>query len=492
MPPEEDTPESCPSPVQGHHTMFTSLPAELILCISNFLDSPELLPDLICFSLCNHRLYELLLPRRRQSDLFDHYKISFLERISHDHPEYFACDMCMILHRYDGSESFGLTSFGGKMDNQLPCMNSKAWLHQNLITSDHSDNYYAPPFSFIHLKLAMRRFRYGKQYGISTDSLSYTTVTCGNLDALFLVSRDVQICPDPPSLYMRIQAIVVVSLLADFTAQLSKEWYPRCFGSDIYHIISQITGLFSEFQIISFTCTCSACNTDLHIEICPFDSKIAIIITKWRNLGEGRTPEDWVWGFNTKSQWSDLCLTRQSNNHFLLFPGERDEWRNSDCYLYNFSRRYQNGVQDHRARFENMAKRSFEELKLVNLSYLRDEEYRRIMPRIIPGKWMVDFKEPSSSPILEHWRSAHDPSYLFRDDKYIDGRIERESRFWKNDLPRKDISPADCQILFDMMFFHQRIGPPLIWNLEDSHKLRETVWILGSHRLRETALSGLW
>lgn len=76
--------------------IFVSLPSELILCISEFL----LPPDLICFSLCNHRLYMLLLSQRRRSYLSERERLLILQRLNNDDRlEYFACDICNNFHQ---------------------------------------------------------------------------------------------------------------------------------------------------------------------------------------------------------------------------------------------------------------------------------------------------------------------------------------------------------------------------------------------------------
>lgn len=105
-------------------TTLAGLPPELLLSISDFLP----LVDLICFSLCNHRLLQLSqrqinrLPPRTKDD-----QLSILNRLERDFPKYFACEVCSRLHRYDGSESFGLSGLAHERACRLPCVRREKW-----------------------------------------------------------------------------------------------------------------------------------------------------------------------------------------------------------------------------------------------------------------------------------------------------------------------------------------------------------------------------
>jgi hypothetical protein len=83
---------------------LTALPLELLVLVCNSL-SPV---DLVCFCLCNHRLHIIFKIFYHCPTLRDD-KLSIFTRLERDLPEYFACDICIILHRYNGSESFGLS-----------------------------------------------------------------------------------------------------------------------------------------------------------------------------------------------------------------------------------------------------------------------------------------------------------------------------------------------------------------------------------------------
>jgi hypothetical protein len=92
---------------------LAKLPPELLLTITNSL-SPV---DLICFSLCSHRLFDISLGKgvKRLPSCTKDEKLFLLTRLDRDLPTYFACDACNLLHRYDGSESLRLGGSPGKL-----------------------------------------------------------------------------------------------------------------------------------------------------------------------------------------------------------------------------------------------------------------------------------------------------------------------------------------------------------------------------------------
>lgn len=184
------------------HTL-AGLPPELFLLISGFLS----VVDITCLSLCNRRFRELSLRQIiGQSPLTKHEKLSVLNKLERDSPEYFACDICHVLHRYDGSESFGLSGLHQERTCRLPCVDG--WFSYAFTL--HYRYNWSYRLSFLQLKLAMRRCYYGPRAGISTDSLSYTQVRQFPPDMISLFSQEAEIYPKLPGLHLRIQDIVLV------------------------------------------------------------------------------------------------------------------------------------------------------------------------------------------------------------------------------------------------------------------------------------------
>lgn len=184
--------------------------------------------DIYCLSLCNHRLLAIFGSRMKREYLKRQARLSFLRRLERDHPRYFACEACLVLHNLGSiSEPLGLSYPAHNYPPRLDCVRApkfasctSSWMvihHHSSICSHYT-------LHFSHLQLAMRRFYYGPQCGISTDALSFTEVE----NDLFggdrvsrpttLFSIEAQICPKPPSLHLRIQEIIsnkIISLEPD-------------------------------------------------------------------------------------------------------------------------------------------------------------------------------------------------------------------------------------------------------------------------------------
>lgn len=380
-------------------TTLAGLAPELLLSISDFLP----LVDLYCFSVCNHRLYGLRLLSRQMNPwppLTPDDKFSILTRLERDIPPYFACKSCNLLYRYDGSERFGLSGFYPERTCQLPCvqhsLRPKHWFSTWDTLAIHQLEYLCiQKMSFLHLKLAMRRFYYGPESGISTGSLSYTQVTeypgwPTKNGVTWLFSREAQICTKPIGLYLRVQDILLFSEWRDL---IDKPYathfdplvlcpHDTTFRQWITHILrshdTREKGFLDKSRIFV---VCNVRNIVCDIELCEIDSQKVLVITRWLNLGPGLDEEDPLWKIHTYSP----CVPR-------LHCG--------------FDPDYSAEAQCPRCRFEETAPRSFKDLRLRNLSYLRDKQYRRIMGHAYGwNTWHGPFREPSTNRIINFGRS---------------------------------------------------------------------------------------
>lgn len=366
-----------------HPTTLVGLPVEILLSVFDFLSRV----DLICFSFCSHRTRALslkqiaLLPRTNGDWL------SVLTRLERDSPEHFACTICKHLHLYDGSESFGLAGFPQGKDCRLPCTRGLLRQWPSLIARTHTFMGYSPnQLSFLQLKLAMGRFRYGPKAGVSTDSLFYTQVRhfLARLyfrDMTTLFSREAQICPEHPSLYIRMQDIVGVNRRRDLECNRafvhSREATPMenleiCRHKSLdFPLVVDAKPLHTE-KGTSYVYTCPKCNTDSHIELRPFGSKIAAIMTRWVNLGPGLTEEDLSWTAHVRLTSS--YRGRLDKDGLESLPATHSP----------------------RSCFETTSRQSFEDLQSRNLSYLANQQYRHFMAFIRPNLWHISYEEPSN------------------------------------------------------------------------------------------------
>ncbi|CRL19714.1 unnamed protein product [Penicillium camemberti] len=315
-------------------------------------------------------------------------KLPVLRRLERDLPKYFVCYVCHILHKYHGPEFFGLYDGGYDQENcPLRCLPKwkKGELSLRLRDQDPLWFHAYRRFFFIHLQLAMRRFYYGENFGISTEALSYTQVctypgppSCPEITSLF--STDAQICPKTPGLCLRIQQMMFVHSRAP-TLLLSRRdagWMgaPPEIMFICIHISHKrharlldnvVKAYLNGMNALSSTYTCKICTAECRIEVCEYGSDLALVLTTWINLGAGLTPDDPQWIVHS-CDWV--------YNRVTLDPNHRKD--------------------SSRLCFENVSPRSLEALRSCNLSYLKDQRFKQVMYEIY-GDTRVWYLPPKGS-----------------------------------------------------------------------------------------------
>lgn len=387
--PRQTRPSTVPSfqiirPKIYRMTTLPGLPSKLLLEIFDLL--PHV--DLKCLPLCDQRLYKLSPTYYRPSSLVlaRAEKLSILARLERDLPEYFACYICERLHQYDGSESFELSGVAHKKTSGLPCDNKgyKWWDEVSAGTTmslgthihfGHSRN----RISHHQLKLAMRRYRFGPMSGINPESLSYTQVRfyrhplrvipCCYPPAVSpfiptLFSIESQICPEPLGLYTRMQDIILFDTWEDSKVVPESNpigIYKICFHATLSSKMSDLDAL-KDGKDSHIDYTCSRCNTVCVIEILQVEpeSKIALIMTRWVNLGPGLDHEDPLWR---------ICVGWSSAPRPEQLPQSMMTKSSRLCY-------------------ENQSPEPLEELRFSNLSYLTEGKYTKEKPLVSLGPWL--------------------------------------------------------------------------------------------------------
>ena len=115
------------------------------------------------------------------------------------------------------------------------------------------------------------------------------------------------------------------------------------------------------------TYTCGRCHTDFRIEMCEYGTELALIITKWFNLGDGLSPDDPRW-------------KRHAESADRVHTGE-------------VRRSPSDGNNSPRVCFENASPRSLAALRSCNPFYLKNERYKKVMYRPwITGLWYIPHK----------------------------------------------------------------------------------------------------
>lgn len=356
------------------HTL-AGLPTELILKISDFLP-PD---DLKCFFSCNHRLHAVLhhqvrrLPRVRNPED----KLPILLRLERDLPKcYFLCRVCFVFHKYDGSDNYGLEGSG--LDRRhvctLPC-HRHHWSTTKLTMKVYETySFHEYTIFFFQLHLAMRRYHYGPEAGISTDSLFYTEVRRLSDSSehrhlppgtIQLFSADAQICPEPLGLYVRMQDILCVradrqDLLAPFPIPDTLSDPPGVYlpcdhmpEAAFYCMLGDLVDVYRREQQASTpaeTYTCKKCTTEAQFQICEIDTNIALVVTRWVYLGNGASLNDNYW----RMQSDDTRYLSRD-----LRPSEM--------------------IASARACFENATPRSLDALQTCNISYLQNQRFKKLM-----------------------------------------------------------------------------------------------------------------
>ena len=279
---------------------LAALPTELILSIADFLP----LADLICLSMCSHRLRQILLRPISRLPRTDNHKFLVLNRLERDIPRYFACDVCHSLHLFDGSESFGLSGLYGKQSCPLPCARSPRFSLPPISLRPHvgSDDSFNR-LSFLQVKLAMRRFYHGPSSGISTDSLRWTQVReyCYSdysdpisypdvsTMVLSLFSMEAAICPEPLGLYVRLQDIAVVNRWDYLLSHNCSDQNPvhGLWACRHLHLLPFIHPWVESFlreespeRVLYAEGQCEICNVDYHIKVFEFGSKPIVVMTR--------------------------------------------------------------------------------------------------------------------------------------------------------------------------------------------------------------------
>ncbi|KGO67909.1 hypothetical protein PITC_029480 [Penicillium italicum] len=368
-----------PNPKTLEPELLDALPVELLLLIADFLP----LEDIYCLSLCNRRLLTIFKSRTKHRSLRRKPQLSFLRRLEHDHPRYLTCDDCLVLHDLNRiSEPFELSSPAHTYPPRLECLAPASEIRPreslSMIIHNSSSMYSHYRLQFSHLHLAMRRFYCGPQYGISTDALAFTEVEKAfsggdriiRPTTLFTVSA--QICPDPPSLYLRIQDIVS---MVNFR-QIDDEEYLCEVEQNDFAILRVCKHKSKPFWLQDIPLdryptheyfNCGLCNAVCEVEL--FENRpnghITIVMTRYINLGAGLSPNDPRWRVNLLSEWKEPEV-QEVNPEYMDARPQRT--------------------------FEALTETSLRDLTSRNLSYLEDERYQATMVRIpgdVPPSWAL-------------------------------------------------------------------------------------------------------
>ncbi|KAB8201506.1 hypothetical protein BDV34DRAFT_216281 [Aspergillus parasiticus] len=265
------------------------LPTELVYMIAGNLTSC----DRVCLALCNNRLLSVL-GNGPQLALENEFRAIFLTRLSQDLPEHIYCHVCSVLH--------------GR--RHIPPPGPAFWPSRCLANHKGLFNPWSFPFSIpwsslyrfehIHLQLAMKRHHCGPEHGVSTDSLAYVEIQLLQNSITTLVSFDVQIVR-ASSLCLRIQTWMLGKELP--SKLVEEKWICAHISMGDHHIFEIVRAAWDAAMESSpgrppvlDTHRCVACGLDYQIDATTCGTAgIALIVTKWLDLGPGLDPTDVRW-----------------------------------------------------------------------------------------------------------------------------------------------------------------------------------------------------
>lgn len=344
------------------------------------------------------------------------------QRLDRDYPSLFFCEFCEAFHRYNGSEAFSLSGLYDEVTGKLPNCIENWWFTAPFLLPA------APDISSLHLKLAMKRLIHGPGSGINLESLGFEYVRHFSLepdvsDALSLQSREFRAWSDRPGLYARLQTILLVSSWREFTESAFKHGFKNCYTHPIFkeikvcgkkclfdpETLQQFTGKPRDLLIPHYldippgeqevrkSLFCTACNCECQVRLYSFDSKTAVVITRWIDLGCGFLKKNDVYhihGVCTFTRGPGQPCTILSN------PDQNDPYAIAEraIEIDKVSVAVEGGPWGCFETVASQASNTHDDLTLRNLIHLIDGDYKRDMSFLeVPGAklWYKTYQEPS-------------------------------------------------------------------------------------------------
>jgi hypothetical protein len=328
-----------PRPIALESSALSKLPLELILHIARFLP-PGSAPS---FSLCCRPIYFILgtqyLKALEENEQSDRYK--FLTLLERDLPNYIACFYCKKLHAINKAHRYLYSNrhYSGA-DSYLSCWVADFELGTGYCIHDD--------FSFTVFRMAMKLHRQGLDCSKLLNLLSYKTKThfrrgyveqCTALaqivaGSLFIREQRIFMIPPTQPLPTPYDPYFVICPHIRFKSVESQYW-------EIIHIAHWDEP--KDYQNGEGIIQCKYCLTEFRTDFKSFGGRgNAIFVTRWKDLGEGRSPLDHKWQshvYGRKSRdWlpvefdrGSICAAFEQKEHFrfefdsLLTPQNKKE-----------------------------------------------------------------------------------------------------------------------------------------------------------------------
>jgi hypothetical protein len=277
---------------------FLKLPSEIIQIIASYL-SPSSVAALAlschnCMFALGTECLEQCSAKKNASE-----NRALLEFLSTDWEQYILCCDCIKLHKLDYRRLF-----------QAKCIKSPRNYGGWLILSDG--------FEFIHLQMAMKLYRSGKNASPAIEYLTKTDDKVLEMHQSFLwrlpcITHEARI--DRNEFLFRSQFCFLIPLAGTCEEGIVKQllnnsniaFRPICrhlrIGDidGLPRIISCLRGhiLYSRNPADCRRCNnvweCQSCGAEFSIALKDYGARLALVITRWLNLGPGISPDDEKW-----------------------------------------------------------------------------------------------------------------------------------------------------------------------------------------------------
>lgn len=280
------------------------LPQELLDSIIDFLDISEA----ACLSVCNKQLYWRLGKGRRELLHLTHGRGSqrkeFLMHLARDNPLFFFCHSCVNLHLLARVGPAGPVCFRHAKKRpacieEPPLRDYPAVYFRDYLADD---DYH---LVFAHEQLVMARHHSGSNFGLPMSSLSFTGIRRNDWHKVWtLLNVEPRIIDD--KLLLRVQHWLMFDL--DDMPKIDDFGPSLCSHATRYAERTYADLIECHLQHVGHRASCSKCSILYRQEWCgvEFESdafrldhgKVAVLITKWLNLGKGDSPSDPTWQRN--------------------------------------------------------------------------------------------------------------------------------------------------------------------------------------------------
>lgn len=271
-----------PAP-NNKHGPFDKLAPETIQAIA------ELLPPIsnACLALCSRTLNRIIGTQSWaiiHSQREDH--LEFCELLGRDLPEHVFCRLCLTIHRP--------SKLGGHCEKDV--------FHENQLH-----------FRFLDFQLAMQRHHLGLTMNSFLEGLSiistearagymYQYTTEARIVSTSLLIRSQQWFMLPPGQAVDFPRDKITNVCSHLVHRPSRpDDSPDRLGA-LLRCRVQYNPNIMRCRLIECTGIkkCWYCNTEIQTDVKEFPNQgTAIVITAWRDFGEGRTPKDSIWRYQT-------------------------------------------------------------------------------------------------------------------------------------------------------------------------------------------------